>query len=424
MKQDLHPWKEACLVHQLANGLTVLIEPLPHVRSVTMGVWAKTGSANETAEQSGISHCLEHLFFRGTSTRRARELMEQIERRGGHMNAFTSRDFTCVYVKTLDRHASPCMEILADVVKNSQLCDFEKERGIILEEIASIEDVPEDHIQDLFFQMLWPDHALGRPVSGSEESVSQLSVDDVRTYYKQWYQPNELLVSIAGHVEPAALLEQLRAEFEDLAPRQNNRSERPPLFRPGLATVEKDIAQTHLCFGFPSPGMDDDRRYVYDMLTSAIGGGSTSRLFSRIREREGLAYSVYSFYSCFRLAGLLGVYVAIAPENLHKTLDIIFEEVRRLRHQPLSPDEMEINREQLKSSLLMGLESTSGRMGRIAKSMIYHGRILGVDEVLNAIDAVTAEDVHQASHDTFVRDQCALIILGPTDGRAIHQVPL
>lgn len=412
------------VARKLANGVTVTMERLSHLRSAAAGVWVKTGSANETDMQSGISHFLEHLFFKGTARRSARELVEAIESKGGQLNAFTSRDYTCVYVKTLDTHIGTGIEILADIIKNSQLCDLEKERNVVLEEIASIEDVPEDHIHERLARRLWPNHPLGRSVSGTIDSVKTLKLEDIRAYYTTWYRPQNMYFSIAGNFDEEVVLNQVCVEFGDLAPGAAMERNGAPSFGNGVEVVGRDIAQAHICMGFPGPIANDPRRYVYDVLSNALGGGSTSRLFERIREDEGLAYAIYSFHAAHLTSGMLGVYAAVAPQNLEKTLDLIFHELQNFRDKSMSDAELEMNREQLKGNMLMALENTFVRMSRMAKSMMYFGRVIPVEEVIKSVDAVSTEDVQRLAHDTFVRERCALVALGPCDGRIAEPLAL
>ena len=412
------------VIRILDNGLNLTCERLPHLRSAAIGLWIRTGSVNETAPQSGISHFLEHLFFKGTKTRTARDLVEAIERHGGQLNAFTSRDYTCVHAKTLDSHVATAIEILADIVKHSQFYDLEKERNVVLEEIASVEDVPEDLAHERLALKLWPDQSLGRPVSGTVETVSALSLEDIRAYYDAWYNPGNFYFSIAGNFDEDAVVEQVCREFGDWQPAPLAEDNKPAIFGGGVENIEREIAQTHVCLGFPGPVATDPRRYVYDVLSSALGGGSTSRLFERIREDEGLAYTIYAYHSAHRAAGMLGIYAAVAPQNLSKAFDITFEELRKFRETPMSADELDINREQLKGGLLMALENTFVRMSRMAKSMMYFGRMVSVEEVIEAVDAVMAEDVRSLADDIFKPESCALVTVGPPGSGANEQVPL
>ncbi len=397
----------------LDNGIRVLIDPIPYVHSFCMTVLLGAGSVNETSEESGVSHFLEHLFFKGTLTRSARKLMEEIEGRGGHLNAFTARDYMCLYVRALQEHVNVAVDILADILKNSQFFDFEKERNVVLEEIASAEDVPEDYVHDLFMTQLWPDHPLGRPVMGGEESVSSLTLESVRNYYQRWCTPENIIIAVAGNVSSDEVYDKIQDHFSDIKPKQIQANTSPPNHQQGITVVEREIGQSHLCMGFPGPNATDDSRYLAEMMTSVLGGGSTSRLFDRIREQEGLAYSIYSFRSGYRMAGCLGVYAAVAPQNLQKTHTLIWEEIGKLQDAPVPEDEMAINREQIRGGILLALESTSNRASHMARSVFYHGRIIDPSEMVTAIESVTADQIQQFAQKTLTSEKCAGVVLGP-----------
>ncbi len=415
---------ETAKVHVLDNGLTVALERLPYLHSASAGVWIKTGSAHETPPESGLAHFLEHLFFKGTQTRTVRQIMEAVEGRGGHLNAFTSRECTCLYVRTLDEHLHKGIEILADILKHSTFHDLEKERNVILEEIASVEDTPDEHVHDLLSAFHWPDHPLGRSVSGSQETVSKLSLEDAQHFYSKWYKPENIVVSVAGNFDETRLLDQLRAEFGTLAPGAASEADSVPRFNGGIKTYERDIGQAHLSLAFPGPALDDPKRYVCDVACNLLGGGSTSRLFERIREAEGLAYSIFAFHSFYRTAGMLGVYAAIAPQNFGKTLELTFQELRRIRDEAVGADELAMNREQIKGGMLMSLENTFTRMARMAKSLMYYGRIVPVQEVIGRIEAVTQEDTQAFAQEIFTEKNCALVVLGPADGYTVDGIDL
>ncbi|MCP4641804.1 MAG: insulinase family protein, partial [bacterium] len=364
------------VVHTLANGLTVVVEPLPYLHSVSAGIWIQAGSACETPQLSGISHFLEHLFFKGTETRSARDLVEALERHGGQLNGFTSRDFTCIYARALDTHLDTALDILADVMQRSQFSDFDKERSIVLEEIASVEDVPEEYIHDLLVKNLWPAHSMGQPVTGTCDSVAALSLDDVRTYFDTWYRPSNMVLAVVGNLEPEHVIRTAETLFGGMTPGTAAFDDETPQFGAEIQAIPRDIAQSHLCLGFPGPSALDPERFTYDVLSCALGGGATSRLFDRIRESEGLAYSIYSFFSSYRQSGMLGVYAAVAPENLDRAGRLAFDEIKRICDEAMPEDEAAMNREQLKGGLLMSLERTFNRMVRVAKSMMYHGRFV------------------------------------------------
>ncbi len=410
----LHP-----TVQTLDNGLRIVSEYLPYVHSASVGIWINTGSGNEEATQAGISHFLEHLLFKGTETRTARELMDAIESRGGQLNAFTTREFTCVYAKVLDEHVPKALEILGDIILHSTFCDLEKERNVILEEIASGNDVPEERVQDLLTESAWPDHALGRPIAGYEETVGAARLEDVRAYRNQWYAPENMVVAIVGRFDEDAFLRQAEQTLGGLPRRSVPPSPAPPRFTAGQRLEEREIAQDHLLWSFPSVPITHEDRYTYDVLSSALGGGSTSRLFERIREQEGLAYAVYAFNSVYVPAGLLGFYAAVGAENLERTLELCGEELRKLKESPLPEEELASNREQLKGGLILALESTFHRMARMVRSLLSYGRIVPVDEILDRVDAVTASDVQDVAGRVFTEENSRLAVLGPIPKRGI-----
>ena len=424
MAELKNSYSDNAVAISLENGMTVTFEHLPYVHSATAGLWIKTGSANEPKNITGISHFLEHLFFKGTPTRTTRQILEPIESRGGHLNAFTSREYTCVYTKMLDRHIATGIDVLADIIKNSTFAEMDKERNVILEEIASLDDVPEDFIHELLALRMWPDHPLGRSVSGYAETVAKIGLDQIRQYYAEWYHPANMYFSIAGNFDKDAVLAQVANEFGQLKPKPLLPRPGPPSFASGIEVADKDIGQHHFCFGFPGPTVAEQRRYVYDVLWCALGGGSTSRLFQKIREDEGLAYSIYTFNSAYFTTGMFGVYAAVAPENFARTVDLSFEEIRKFRDDPIGADELELNREHLKGSMLMSLEGTFNRMQRMAKSMMYYGRMVPIDEILTSLDAVTAEDIGAVSRDIFQPDKCNVVAIGPAEHAPITEIAL
>jgi len=400
-------------VSTLENGLRIVSEYLPYVHSASIGVWIRAGSGDETPEQAGISHFLEHLLFKGTKNRTARELMDAIESRGGQMNAFTSREYTCLYVRILEQHVPVAIEVLADIVRNSTFNDLDKERNVILEEIASAKDVPDDHVHDLHSEHVWPEHALGRPIAGYEDTVGDTDLDDVVAYYGTWYAPENIVVGIAGKFDETMARAQIERAFGELPAHGLPGRYAPPVFAPGQHLESSDIAQDHIIWGFPSVAITTDRRYRYDLLTSILGGGSTSRLFETIREQAGLAYSVYAYNSMYTGAGAMGFYAAVAAENLERTIELCAGELRRLQDELVPEEEMSSNREQLKGGLMLALENTFNRMSRMVRSLMYFDEIVRVDEILARIDAVTPDDVQRTAQEAFDADHSVLTVLGP-----------
>lgn len=403
------------LVRKLPNGLTVIAEHLPYVHSASVGVWIRTGSADEDAQHAGISHFLEHLFFKGTKTRTARELMDAIESRGGHMNAFTTREHTCLYVKTLDHHTQTAVEILADIIQHSTFCDLDKERSVILEEIASGKDSPDEHVHDLLSETMWPDHPLGRPIAGFEETVSRTKLKDVRAYKELRYRPENMYVALVGNFDEEQFFELVEDSFGGMSPGFVETVVTVPEFHADSIVEGRAIGQNHVVCAFPGISVTDPSRYAYDVLSSVLGGGSTSRLFESIREREGLAYAIFSFNAMFQAAGMFGFYAAVGPDNLQRTVDLCIDELHKMQDGPIPDEELLSNREQLKGGLLLALEGTFNRMARMVRSLMLFDRLVSVDEILEAVDRVTAGDVQRLAQSVFTKEQCALAVLGPED---------
>lgn len=423
MEQD-HYSQVNAQVTRLGNGMTVALERLPYLRSATVSVWIRSGSMHESPAENGIAHFLEHLMFKGTGTRTAHDIMDAIEGRGGHFNAYTSRGYTCYYIRILQEHVPVAIEVLSDILKNSIFCDMDKERGVILEEIASSEDTPDDYIHDLLSEFHWPDHALGRPIAGTEDTVSNISKEMVQHYFGRGYVPANMFFVVVGNFDEAAVLAQIESEFAVLPSGVENHHGDSPRFNAGAELYEREVSQSHLSLAFPGPALGAEDRYVCDLTSTVLGGGSTSRLFERIREDEGLAYNIQTFHSFYPGAGILGVYAAVAPENYAKAMSLIFEEIRKLRDNGLPEEELAKNREQIKGYMLMSLESTSARASRIGKSLMHYGRILPVDEVLESLQAVTPDQVQQFAQKTFTAANTAHVVLGPEDGPALAEIAL
>ena len=415
---------ENAVSHCFDNGFTLAMERLPYLHSASVGIWIKTGSANEDPAVAGVAHFLEHLLFKGTDKRTPHEIMEEIEGKGGHLNAFTSRGYTCLYAKVLGKDVGTAIDVLSDLIKNSVFADLDKERGVVLEEIAAIEDTPDELIHDLFGEHHWPNHPLGRPVIGYSKTVQDLDLDKVRDFYATWYQPQNMVLSIAGNFDEDAVLAQVRDEFECVASTLIPDECGAPEFKTGGAKVDRDIAQAHINLAFPGPPLGDEERYVCDMTSCILGGGSTSRLFERIREDEGLAYSIYTFHSFYPMAGIVGGYAGVAPQNCAHTFELIFEEIRKLRDEGVPEVELNSNREQIKGNMLMAMENTFSRMSRLAKCHLYYGRIIPVQEVIDHIDAVTVDRVKAFSEKTFRADQCSIMVLGPDAAQVPETVAL
>lgn len=388
---------------KLDNGLTLISQNMPHLRSISIGVWVLVGSRYEKPAQMGISHFIEHSVFKGTRKRSALKIAKVLEEVGGSLNAFTSKENTCYYANILSEDLSLAVDVLADLVTGATFGDkeMEKEKLVVAEEIRDNEDSPEEYIQDEFYSALFPNHPLGFNILGTQATVQNFTRDAVENYYRKYYVPSNMIVSVAGHFDQAKLEALVTKRFRFLKA-HNNRSYWPSGFKTYSARafkgrrrrISKKISQAHVCMGFPLR-MTYDHLKKFEMLAlnTIIGGGMSSRLFQRIRERNGLAYSIYSFLDFMYDIGLFGVYLATDKKKVDRTVEKVKDELRRLISQPIRPHELKMAKSQIKASLLFGLESTSTRMIRLAKNEIYLRRKLNVAELASRVDRMRIDDV-------------------------------
>ena len=408
-------------VTRLTNGVRVLSEPLPDLTSATVGIWVENGSRYERAEQAGISHFLEHLFFKGTARRSAAQIAQEIDAVGGVLNAFTGKEYTCYYAKVLREHLPLALDLLADIFTQSTFAaeEIERERSVIVQEISQVEDTPDDYVHELFNLAFWPGHPLSRPIAGTAETVSRLGRDDFLRFLEVRYRPDRVLIAAAGALTHDALLAVADRQFGALAGSAAGVDGGPPEPRAGVSVHEKRLEQVHLCLGTPGIAQTDAERYAAHLVNLALGGGMSSRLFQEIRERRGKAYTVYSFLSSYCDAGYTGVYVGTSAEWTREVVEVIRGELARVVRDGLAPDELLRAKNQMKGSLLLGLETSDSRMSRIAKNEIYFGRDVPLEEVAAGIDAVTNDDVLRVSRRLFRPDALALTVLGDLKGHAL-----
>ena len=400
---------------RLPNGIVVLTERIPHVKSVAVGLWGRVGSRDEPAPRAGISHFIEHLLFKGTERRSAEEIAKAIDAVGGTLDAFTSRESTCFYAKVLGEHLPLAVDLITDLLLHARLDpeDLERERQVVLQEIKMVEDDPGDLVHDLFAAALWGDHALGRPVLGSRETLGAIAGPDVRAHLRDFYRPDRVIVAAAGDMEHAHLVDLLAGATKEWEGRALPADASTPAARTAVVRDGRESAQVHLCVGVEGVAYADPDRYAVYLLNAMLGSSMSSRLFQEVREKRGLAYSIYSYQQSYRDAGLLVVYAGTAPESYRQVLDLVLAECRRLRDAPPHAEEFRRAKEQLKGNLLLGLESTNNRMTRLAKMEIYFGRTFDLDEIIRGIEVVTLEGFQDLAHRLFGRDAYALTTIGP-----------
>ncbi|ADU51140.1 peptidase M16 domain protein [Thermaerobacter marianensis DSM 12885] len=406
----------------LPNGLRVVSETVPGVRSVTVGVWFRTGSRDEPDEHAGIAHLLEHMAFKGTQTRSARELAELVDRVGGQMNAYTSKEDTSFYIRVLDDHFGLAMEVLADMLLRPRFDpgDLEKEKRVILEELKMYEDDPEDVVQDMAVQILWPGHPLGRPVIGREATVGAVDRGVLVDFWRQHYEPGRAVIAVAGHVEHQRVVEEVQRWFGGWRRTGERVPYQPPAPQPADAWRQKAIEQVHLCVAAPAAAYGSDDLYPELVLANILGGASSSRLFQVIREDHGLAYSVYTFHGGYSDAGLFGIYAATSPETARQVMELIARECRKVRQDGVTRDELARTRDQIKANLLMGLESTSQRMNRLGRTLLMLDRVVTVEEVVARVEAVTAEQVMAAAERLLDPARWAVAGAGPAESMPLR----
>ncbi|HVT22730.1 MAG TPA: pitrilysin family protein, partial [Mycobacteriales bacterium] len=406
----------------LPGGIRVLSESVPGVRSVAFGVWIGVGSRDESPSLSGASHYLEHLLFKGTKKRDALEISAALDEVGGELNAFTAQEYTCVYARVLDVDLPVAVDVICDMVTSSVLSahEVDNERGVILEEIAMHDDDPGDSVHDEFASLVWPGDPLGRPVLGSVETIQAMSRNAINGYYRRRYRPEQLVITAAGNVEHAKLVRLVRKAFADVpvdesaTPALPRRGRQTPGFTVASATKSRQTEQANLVLGCSGLPRGDDRRFAAGVLNAAVGGGMSSRLFQSVRERHGLAYSVYSFASHYADAGMFGVYAGCHPKRVQQVLDLSRAELAAVATGGLSAAELERGRGQMRGGFVLGLEDTGSRMSRLGKSELVYGELMTVNEVIAAIDSVTLDDVQELAADLFTRPT-SLAVIGPYD---------
>jgi predicted Zn-dependent peptidase len=400
----------------LDNGIRVLTEQMPGVHSVTLGVWVLSGSRNEPSIQNGISHFVEHMLFKGTKTRSARDVAHEIDSVGGVLNAFTSREYCCFHAKILADKLSLAIDLLADIFLNSvlDLDEMEKERRVILQEILMIEDDPGESVHDLYSREFWQGHPLGWPISGTADSVDQLSCQELVDYIDGHFCGDNLLICAAGSLTHEDIVRQVSAAFGLLKSNSVKKITIPPEGGRGFSFNERDLAQVHLCLGTPALSRRHPQRFVSFLLNTILGGSMSCRLFQKIREEHGLAYSIYSYLNCYSDAGGLVVYSATSYEHASKVVSLILQEMRLLKKESVSDQELLSAKEQLKGRLLLSLESSETRMMRLAKNEIYLGHHPDVREIVDAFDRISSEDVLQLANELFRDNMLNLQMVGPT----------
>jgi predicted Zn-dependent peptidase len=394
---------------------------MTQVRSISIGVWLTRGSRHESAERSGIAHFVEHMLFKGTTSRSAEDIAQAIDSIGGQLDAFTAKEYASYYIKVLDEHLPLAIDILSDIVRNPAFHpeDIEREKKVVVEEIKMVEDTPDDLVHELFTQGFWENHPLGRPILGTRETVESFDSVQLRSYFSNAYTPRNLIVSAVGNLEHGRVRDLVQEKFGSLVQTGQPLTEEPPRVVPKTIIRAKDLEQSHLCVGVNSYPQKHDDRYSSYVLNTLLGGSMSSRLFQNVREKRGLAYAVFSGLSAYRDAGSFTVYAGCANEAVGQVIDLVVEELRTVKKTPVPDVEIKRSKDHLKGSLMLSLESTSSRMSHLARQEIYFDRQFGLDETLTGIEKVTAADVQRVAGDLFRNGSLAATVLGDVDGLEI-----
>lgn len=404
---------------KLPNGLTIITEQMQHIRSASIGVWLQTGSRDEDAEWNGISHFIEHMVFKGTKHRTAEEIARQVDSIGGNMDAFTAKECICFNVKVLDEHVPTALDILSDLVLNPVFAttDIVRERGVILEEIKMDEDNPDYLVHEIFTQNFWKDHPLGKPILGTKDTVKRFERDTVLDAYTHRFAPGNIIVSAAGNLDHDRFVELVTGHFEHMRAMNNGfHSSAPKTVSRITLRNKKALEQVQLCIGVPAHPIAHERRHAGYILNTLLGGGMSSRLFQNIRERQGLAYSIYSDLNPYRDTGCLAVYAGTSLASASKVVQSVVSEFRRLKNEPVSEEELRRSKAQLKGSLMLSLESSTSRMSNLARQEMYFDRFYDLDELIARIEAVTTEDLTVLANEFFKTESVAVTALGNLNG--------
>ncbi|NLJ41918.1 MAG: insulinase family protein [Clostridiales bacterium] len=390
--------------YELSNGIQVITEKIPHFRSVSIGLWFRVGSVYENSSQNGLSHFIEHMLFKGTTSRSAKDIANALDAVGGQLNAFTAKECSCFYAKVIDEHLELALELLSDMVLNSTFNngELEKEKGVILEEIAMYEDSPDDVVHELLSSKFFGSHPLGRPILGIAKNIKEYTQNGILKYYDLFYSPGNLVISIAGNFNRQDLIKLLEKYFGGwYKPGHEYIQLQFASPHNGISYKYKDIEQAHMAIGYPGVSLGDDDIYPLMVFNNIFGGGMSSRLFQRIREDNGLAYSVFSFPSSYKHGGLFTIYAGMKSEQTERVASLIADEIDSIKDTGITNNEFSMAREQLKGNYILGLESTGSRMTAIGKNQLLLGKVLSPDEIMQKIDNVTLDSVYQAVNRVF-----------------------
>src|SRR5579863_7126528 len=411
----------------LPNGLVILTDPMEHVHSVSVGIWLRCGSRREPEGINGISHFIEHMVFKGTRRRTAEDIAREIDRLGGMLDAFTSKEMVCFNTRVLDEHLPKAFDIISDMVLEPKFTedDIAREQGVILEEIRMTQDNPEDLVHELFTQNFWHPHALGKPILGTPETVSGFTREKLQSWFETSYAPNRMVITAAGHLTHAELVDLVASRFSKLPRAEDTFADTTPEPSPHVTLRSKsELEQVHLCMGVPALPLNDRRRFAVSVMNNILGGGMSSRLFQNIRERQGLAYSIFSDLNPYRDVGVLSVYAGTSLDTADKVVQSVLGEFRKMRDEPIEAEELRRAKDHLKGATLLSLEGSGARMSSLARYHMYFDRHFTPQELIAMLEAVTAEEVQAIAREFFQPERIAASVVGNLNGFKLEREQL
>ncbi|UCG05713.1 MAG: insulinase family protein [Desulfobacterales bacterium] len=407
----------------LNNGIRILTKKMLHTRSVSMGVWVNVGARDETLDESGLSHFIEHMIFKGTRKRTAFQIAKEFDAIGGHTNAFTTMENTCYHAKVMDTHTETMVDILSDIFLNSifDSQEIERERPVILQEIGMVEDSPDEYVHVLSSRNFWGDNPLGRSILGNPENIIRFNSNTIKSFFQRLYQPNRIIISVAGNIDHSRIINLIGPTFESIQSGNSFPNRIAPEGRTLVDVNYRKLEQVHICLSTKGLSIGDPRRYAFSLLNTILGGNMSSRLFQEIREKRGLAYAVYSFISSHVDTGMFGVYLGVDPKRAHETTELILSEIRKLKNEKVDSSELKGAKEYTKGSLMIAAESNDNQMVRTAQNEIHFGRDIALQEVLDNIERVTREEILHLANDIFQKEQMVLTMLGPLNKKKVFE---
>lgn len=402
-------------IKKLDNGVRVVLEKIDYVRSISFGIWVKNGSRNEHTEYNGMSHFIEHMLFKGTENRTAKQIAEEMDAVGGQINAYTTKEYTCYHTRVLDKHFDRALDVMSDMFLHSRFAqkDIEKERNVIIEEINMYEDAPEELVHDTLQEAIWQGSSLGQPILGTVESISKFQTKDMKNFFENQYHTENTVISVAGHFDTEEMYTKLNKTLGQWK-RKNDfvYYDTKTIYTPKVIKKEKDIEQVHLCIAFPSLERDHPQKYALAVFNTIFGGGMSSILFQKIREENGLTYTIYSYTSAYVDSGLFAIYGGMNPNQTEKVIQLIFDEIKLLKQNKFPQKLIDITKEQIISNFIIGRESTVNLMTSSGASVLLRGFVQDTEEILQQIEKITVEDIQNVIEKIFVKENMSVSIVG------------